>query len=400
MKSFDVVIVGAGLVGSCLALMLGQSGYQVLLIEQYPPKTIPSDIDTRTMALSHASQTLLSQWGIWPILAQRAAPIEEVCVTVQKQYGSTHLIPPPSLGQKSALGYVVSAFDMEAAITQALGNHENITIMRPAAVVSQKPQEDLWQIDVRTEDPPRTDCGPTSTSLTQVTTRLLIAADGNASPLAQSQKIAYQTMQYSHHAICANFIVEAKSPHTAYERFLNGGALALLPWISPYMTCVWTCEGSATSLMDLSDADYLQACQKAFGRRIGSLKAIGKRFTYPITMRYAPYQIGWRFAVMGNAAHQLHPIAAQGLNLSLGDIRTFQTLLQKERPHDLGDPAFLKAYQEACWPQQAKVIHTTDKIAQIMSSNAWINPLRGMGLTVLDMLSPLKQPLTRWGMGV
>ena len=388
--TFDAVIVGAGMVGSTLALVLGQCGYRVLLVEQYPPRAVPLDADMRTMALSHASQVLLAQLGLWPSLALRAARMDALCVTVQGQWGSTHLIPPTSAGQTNyALGYVISVFDIDVTLQKAISANTNITLMRPATVVSHQPQANTWQVGIQCAD-----------TLHQITTRLFIAADGAGSPLAKAQQIQYQTTEYSHQAICANVALETKSPHTAYERFLKEGALALLPWIKPYATCIWTIQGSPDDYLGLSDADYLAACQSAFGRRVGRFLSIGKRIAYPLTMCVAKHQISWRFLVMGNAAHQLHPIAAQGLNLSLADIAYVRSLLLNGGDRfDLGASGFLEQYQQHRWPQQAKVIFPTDMMAKTLSSQAIPSVLRGIGNTLLDMLPPLKRPITQWGMG-
>lgn len=391
MQTVDTIIVGAGMVGSTLALMLGQCGYRVLLVEQFPSRPVPQDGDVRTMALSYASQVMLSQLGIWRSLSSRAAPIENLCVTVKGQLGSTHLkAPAKGITEKAALGYVVSVGDIDAALQEALLQTPNVTIARPATVVSHQPSDQAWSVSI-----------VSSEGQQEIKTRLLIAADGVGSLLAKSQSIAYQNHAYHHHAICANMVMETNTPHTAFERFLKEGALALLPWIPPYATCIWTINEPPEHLLALSDSDYIKACQQAFGQRIGRIKSVGKRVAYPLSMQVAARQIDWRFLIMGNAAHQIHPVAAQGLNLSLQDIAGLRSLLaNRANPADLGDPAFLEDYQQLRWPEQAKVIYTTDKIAKIMSTDAVPSTLRGLGITLLDMVAPLKQQVIRWGMGL
>lgn len=387
---FDAVIVGGGMVGSTMALMLGQLHYRVLLVEQFPTRETPPDSDVRTMALTQASQTLLTQLKVWEHLAARAVPIKSLCVTMQGQFGSAHMQAPSAAGDDFfALGAVVSVYEIGAALSQAISTLPNIIVLQPASVIGHEPQTDHWQVKVQSPSGEHT-----------VQTRLLIAADGAGSALAKANHLHYDVTRYDHVAICANLALETRTPYTAHERFLRDGAIALLPWTSPYATCIWTHHGSAEHAMALSDVEYVAACQQAFGRRAGRFLSVGKRVQYPLSMQIVSYQTGWRFCVMGNAAHQLHPIAAQGLNLSISDIAQWRSLLMgADQMIDLGAADLLEQYQQLRRSPQAKVMKTTDMIAKLAAGHAMPAMMKGMGITLFDLLPPVKKAFTRWGMG-
>lgn len=388
MTHYDAVIVGAGMVGATLAWILGQQGYRVLLIEKNMPRPVPQDVDMRTMALSYASIQYLKAWQIWPLLQAQATPIASVCVTQQGQLGATTLEVPHKYDEPVMLGHVVSVVAIDQALHALLATKPNITLLRPATFVSQTSHPLGWQIEIACDGKIQT-----------MSTALLVATDGARSALAQANQISYQTTDYQQAAICANLVMEPRVPHTAYERFLKKGAIALLPWQSPYATCVWTCDGPAEPLMALSDQAYAQTCQQMLGRRVGKIQGVGKRFVLPLKMHLANQQTQQRFLVMGNAAHQVHPIAAQGLNISLQDMGQFWQILKRRQPTDLGDSAFLSEYQTACQPRQTAVTRTTHGIARYLAGSTLPASLKGLGLTLFELCPPLKQSVVRWGMG-
>lgn len=387
-KAYDSVIVGAGLVGALGALILAQQGYHVLLIEKNPPRNLPAMADRRTMALSAASVRYLKAWHIWQHVALKAAPIESVCVTQKGQYGSTQLASPILFDVTQPLGQVVSVVDLDAASQIEIANNPHIDFWQPASLCSHRPLDNGWELMIHRDGTSET-----------LHTKLLIAADGALSPLAKANHIVYQSKAYSHHAITANVTLETKTPHVAYERFLEKGAIALLPWLAPYATCVWTIEDEPSAYLALSDEAYIQACQEAFGRRVGRIIGVGKRMAFPLNMHIAKKQTSWRFCVIGNAAHQLHPIAAQGLNISVQDLGKMWQLLRDHHPEDIGDPTFLANYQNSIQSRQTAVMQTTDKIADWLASSKLPGALRGIGIALFDSLPPLKRKMVEWGTG-
>jgi 2-octaprenyl-6-methoxyphenol hydroxylase len=231
---------------------------------------------------------------------------------------------------------------------------------------------------------------------------LLIAADGASSTLREEQGISVNTKNYNHFAVLTNVKLEASHPFRAYERFLAQGAIALLPWQNNLATCVWTTQHEqAQFLLSLTDEEFIAACQAEFGFRMGKITQVGKRNCFPLQMTIASVQSSARFLVMGNAAHSLHPIAAQGLNLSLRDIwQVRNQALHLNNKADLGSEDFIAEYHQARSHDQNRIIFATDKIARFMSGGPLPSWLRACGITLFDCVNPLKQLFTRFSMGL
>jgi 2-octaprenyl-6-methoxyphenol hydroxylase len=387
MLQYDCVIVGGGAVGLSLAIVLGQSNYKTLLIEQkVPGNNIQEAINARTIALSFASQRIYSMLGVWEKI-KHPVSIQEVLVTVKGQYGSSKLTAQDQ--ELPSLGYVVGTQELEQALEETLQNITQVDILRPATVLSREARQDAWYISV-------------SGRSQKISCKLLIAADGMTSQLRQEQQISCQQTDYGHFAVMTNLHIEKGFHHIAYERFLPKGAIALLPWQQSLSTCVWTVdEMQAQSLVNLAEDSFLRECQHQLGSRIGKLTACGKRSCFPLKMQLATNQISARFLLMGNAAHSLHPIAAQGLNLSLRDIWQIRSQILKAKAQcEIGSVDFLESYLQARKNDQERVIFTTDKIARFMSAGPIPSWLRALGLTLFDSVAPLKRRFTAFGMGI
>lgn len=386
MLQYDCVIVGGGAVGLSLAIVLGQSNYKTLLIEQKVPGKIQDDINARTIALSFASHRIYSMLGVWEKIKDPIS-IQAVLVTVKGQYGSSKLTAEDQ--ELSSLGYVVGTQQLEQALEETLQGLSQVDILRPATVLSREARQDAWHISV-------------SNKAEKISCKLLIAADGMTSQLRQEQQISCQQTDYDHFAVMTNLHIEKGHHNIAYERFLPKGAIALLPWQQSLATCVWTVdEMQAQSLVNLDDDSFLRECQHQLGSRIGKVTACGKRWCFPLKMQLASNQMSARFLLMGNAAHSLHPIAAQGLNLSLRDIWQIRSQILKAKMHcDIGSVDFLESYLQARKNDQERVIFTTDKIARFMSGGPIPTWLRALGLTLFDSLGPLKRRFTAFGMGI
>ncbi len=387
---YDCVIVGGGIVGASMAIMLGQMHYRVLLLEKQSVLAQPEPMDARTIALSYASFCIYSALGLWQPVADKAVPIEQVWVSMQGQYGGSHL----DCQQEGlpALGFVVGAQHLEEVLYGALASLETVTVLRPATLLSQQGYPDNWHLLVQAQD-----------ATQAVTCRLLVAADGVQSILRESQGIPWVKKDYGHYAIMTNVRWHAATKGVAIERFLPQGAIALLPWQNDWATCIWTlAQVQAKTLSALPADEFLAACQRALGGRMGQLLQVGKRHCFPLQMQFATTQITSRFMLAGNAAHSLHPIAAQGLNLSLRDIWQLRGQLLKARatPCDIGSPVFLAEYYARRKADQTRMIFATDWIARFMASGTLPGALRAMGMTLFDSFTPCKRLFTQAGMGM
>lgn len=384
---FDVAILGGGAVGATLALMLAQLDYQVLIIEKKMNNKVVPDIDARTVALSFASIHILNSLNIWQQLQNNTVNITEVAVSVSGHLGRSRLQAAtqnvPFLGQ-------VAAFDeLETVLFDALSSLPNVTILRPATLQQYRLNQASWELEIE------------ASRTVKVSARLLVAADGIDSALREAVGIGVNKTEYGHVAVLANIQRQQAPLSTAIERFMPEGAIALLPWRNQLATCVYTANSlRATELMAMSDVDYLAACQEALGTRNGKLIGIGRRISLPLIMQVAKQQTSNRLLLLGNAAHSLHPIAAQGLNLSLRDIWQLKNQLTHLKRQDLGSAAFLMAYQAARKNDQGRIIFATDKIAKYLSGGPLPMSIRALGVTLFDSLRPAKSLFTRYSMGL
>jgi len=267
----------------------------------------------------------------------------------------------------------------------------NVRIMRPGTLTHYELSPQGWELTI----------AKVQESLA-IKTRLLVAADGIDSMLRKALAITVNKTEYGHFAVMSNIERSGVSPFTAFERFMSQGAIALLPWQNNMATCVMTVPmEQAQLLMAMSDKEYLTACQDALGRRQGRLIGLGRRICLPLTMQIASQQISNRFLLMGNAAHSLHPIAAQGLNLSLRDIWQLRNQIRMSKTLiDVGSIHFLETYTQARTNDQSRIIFATDKIAKYMSGGPLPMRLRALGITLFDSFVPVKKMFTRISMGL
>jgi len=381
----DAVIVGGGVVGASLALALAQTHKKIVLLEKNPEKEkVFDNCQARTIALSWASAHIYTALGVWPLLQRCAVPIKEVLVNVQGEVGRSHLRAREQ--GLLALGYVVSAQQLEKALYEACAKMPSIVIHHGVGAITKKQDPTGWEITVAADN-----------TLYHYRSRLLVAADGAGSPLRQEQGIGCSQKNYGHASVLANVRRKTANPHVALERFLPFGAIALIPWQEDLATLIWTTSDiDAHRLSTLDDSAFMQACQQTLGSAAGTLSWVGRRNTLSLGMQNAIYQTGARFLLMGNAAHSVHPIAAQGLNLSLRDIwQLRRQLLRKPLDTDIGSALFLAEYVRARRADQSRVIFATDAIAHTMLGPLLPARLRGWGIGAFEALTPLKKIFTR-----
>lgn len=380
-KQYTVVIIGGGAVGASAALALAQCGKTVLVIEKRKFSSIPSSIHDKTLALSYASVKIYEALGIKSLFNEKAALIKQVQVTQQGQFGSCRLEHRKQ--GVEALGIVIGAHDLECALYQALEQYPAVKILQTEQDLEPQLLGDRWEIE-----------GNEAT--------LLIASDGVHSTLRKRAFIDCEEIEYGHYAIALNIRLKNMLPNIATERFLKNGAIALLPWKDGWVTCVWTLQKEDAMAMNaLDDEGFKMQCEQALGNAFSTIEAMSRRVIYPLKMTLARNAVGARLLLMGNAAHTLHPIAAQGLNLSLRDIWQLRAQLKQDflNNNDLGSQKFLEKYQRSREADQQRVIFATDKIAKIMANQRLPAYWRAMGITLFDTFPMIKGPFIRYGMG-
>lgn len=384
----DVLIAGGGMVGASLAVALAGLPLRVMLVEAVPAGSPgqPS-FDARTTALSRSSQHILATLGIWAGVAADAAPIRRIHVSERGRFGTTVIDGDEEGGEP--LGYVLENRLLGAALWRAMGARPGLEIRAPASVSAVATGEDAVTATLRS-----------GAGAADVRTRLLVVADGARSPLRAGLGIAARVRPYGQVAITGNVAVSNPgSGGTAFERFTAAGPLALLPAGPGRYGFVLTRRAAeAEAIVALPDAEFLALLQAEFGHRLGRFDRVGVRSSYPLDLVVAGAVTGPRVAVIGNAAHGLHPIAGQGYNLGLRDAAALAELLA-ERPADPGDAMLLARW--AAWrePDQRKVVAFTDGLVRLFDRPG-LGVLRGLGLALFDTLPGAKPLLARETMGL
>jgi len=389
---FDILIVGGGMVGASLACALGDSGLSVAVIEAMPlANDAQPSYDDRGLVISPASQRIFTGIGLWPELIAEACPIEHIHVSERGGFGITRL-QAADMGV-AALGHIVIARNIGATLLAHMQAQPPIELLCPATVEAVSTDTHQARIQVRQDGNER-----------QLTGRLLVIADGVSSAARAQLGVEVDEKDYHQSAVVANLSPEISPGNTAYERFTQQGPLALLPLRDGRCVSVWAVDSEAVAVqLALDDEAYLKAMAEAFGPRLGRLQRLGRRRAYPLRLVRARQQHGPRFVIMGNAAHGIHPNAAQGLNLGLRDVAALAERLHdcQRQSGDVGAPSLLADYSNSRQRDQRNVIRLSDGLATIFYNN--LAPLclaRNLGMLALDCLPPLKRRLIRQAMGL
>jgi 2-octaprenyl-6-methoxyphenol hydroxylase len=308
----------------------------------------------------------------------------------------------------AALGYVlenrVIGQQLYAAITTAptdagdnasgqYRGHATIRLFCPAVVNALQQDENRVTLDLRVNGQAQT-----------ITARLLVAADGNQSQVARMLAIGSSRQAYDQIALVTNVTPGRKHEQVAYERFTDSGPLAFLPMQHNRCSVVWSLRPQqAEYLYALDDADFLAQLQQRFGYRLGRLKKTGMRHIYPLFLQSASEMVHGRVALIGNAAHSVHPVAGQGFNLGLRDIALLAELIvaARQRTDDIGEPAMLAQYGRLRERDIQRVYYFTDTLVKTFSNAiAPLAQLRSLSLLLVDIMPDIKHQLARQSMGL
>ena len=367
-KKFDITIVGAGPVGMSLAALLlqrGVSSERILLIDAKPESS--SLQDPRSLALATGSKQILDSLQSWPTHATR---ISQIHVSRRGSFGRT-LIKSDDY-DLPALGYVCRYGDVIASLITTLQRH-GVQILRPVSI--QDSQEFESHIALTLDDD------------SIIHTTCLIQAEGGVFGSQSTQPIH---RDYEQTAIVTHVHCSAPIIGRAYERFTSEGPFALLPQDEGY-ALVWCARpATASHLLQLSDAEFLQACQSTFGDRLGQFIKTAARSSYALGLNAHPASTARSIAI-GNAAQTLHPVAGQGLNLGLRDAVVLARLLAREC-----SPAALSQFIQLRQHDRKLTMHLTDVMARIFTSSpdhSWSQILLGLGLGCIDAFKPVKKQL-------
>ncbi|WP_014708054.1 2-octaprenyl-6-methoxyphenyl hydroxylase [Methylophaga nitratireducenticrescens] len=383
---FDLLIVGAGMVGSSLALALQNIGLRIALVEaQDLLEHHQPGFDDRGIALSYGSQRIFETMQLWSQLADKATPIHGIHISDRGHFGVTRLNAQTE--KVPALGQVMTAKHLGIQLNQALQQHPTLSILTPIHVNSL--EQNATSVSVNLSDGQ------------QLTTRLLVGADGQFSTIRNLLGLTSWQREYQQTAITANVIPERAHQNWAYERFTEHGPLALLPMSEGRCSLVWTVKtGEEQALLLSNEQQFAEQLQKAFGYRLGHFEKIGQRSSYPLGLMQTNQPVQNRVVLIGNAAHSLHPIAGQGFNLGLRDAAVLAELIAA-RPEDCGHASLLQDYSNWQQQDQDKVVNATDFLVNTFSNNHFLlGHGRSLSLALLNGLPRLKNQLAKTSMGL
>ncbi len=383
--SFDVIIIGGGLVGASLALALKPSGLSVAVIEPRPPQPIPDDgsWDSRIYAISPGSAAFLESCGAWHGVPQDRVTRVEVMQVCGDDAHSRLDFSAYDAGLRE-LAFIAENRRLHDAMWQCLQRAEHVRIFCPArcaAVEWNNPGARLTLEDG-----------------TALTARLTVGADGADSWLRTQAGIGVQPRDYGQLGVVANFSAEHAHRGIAYQWFLRDGILALLPLPDRRVSMVWsTSEAHGHELLALAPTALASEVEAASGGALGRLELITPAAAFPLRLQHVDNLVKSRIALVGDAAHNVHPLAGQGVNLGLRDARELASvLLERGVQDDCGDFALLRRYERARKEDIMSLQYTTDALQKLFNNNTvWLSRVRNLGLRLVNRQPQLRHLLVQ-----
>ena len=400
---FDVVIVGGGAVGSAVASLLGQINrtvqgakqqLKIALIESFePPQFDPSQVDPRVAALTEKTRLIFEQIGIWQQLVDKRVCAYKA-MNVWDAEGTGRITFDCQQVQQPNLGHIVENSALVSTLIEHLKQQPNIELYCPANIVDYQLQQDAITLTLDNQS--------------VLSAQLLIAADGANSAVREHFQFATKQWDYGQHAIVTTITSENPNQLTAWQRFMPTGPLAFLPLnnIGNDHCCsiVWSQDTTeAKRLMALQDKDFCKELSRASEYCLGQVLKIEKRHLIPLRQSHAPDYVMPRVALIGDAAHSIHPLAGQGANLGFSDAQVLAEEIAKAfaRDLDLGDVSVLKPYQRRRKPENLATMAAMEGFKRLFGSqNSTLRLLRNYGLSAINGLGAIKNKLIKQAMGL
>ena len=389
---YDIVIAGGGMIGTSLALALAPLGLRVAVVEAVARKDgqQPS-FDDRSTALSRSTQRMFEAMGLWDEVVAASTPIADIHVSDKGRFGFSH-IDAEEQGVE-ALGYVVINRVLGAVLQSRLLLTSGVDVKCPARIESIELGPDHATATLRSEDREQT-----------LTCKLLVAADGANSAVREMMGISATKREYGQRAVIGNLLPEKNIDNRAFERFTEQGPLAILPVADGRAGFIWTVsEDDADRVLKLDDADFLAEIQEEFGYRLGKFSRVGKRAAYPLILSKALRLTATRSVLVGNSAHGLHPVSAQGFNLGMRDVAALCDCIADPQANgsDPGEAAVLDRYAQWRRSDQQKLVHFTDNLVRLFgSTRPGLRTLRNIGMIGFDLVPGVRSLFAKHTMGL
>ncbi|PTX57698.1 2-octaprenyl-6-methoxyphenol hydroxylase [Litoreibacter ponti] len=390
----DILIVGGGLNGCALAIAFASGGLSVTLIDNQPLERLQSDVfDGRSYALALASKRLLGAVGLWDGLAENAQPMLEIKVTD----GRAGEGPAPfwmhfdhAEIEEGPMGFLVEDRHLRRAFLDAIASSERITHLTPETVVAQTTDASRAAVQLASGQTLRA--------------RLLVGCDGRRSGVAERAGIGRSSKDYQQTAVVAAIGHEKPHGGVAHQFFMPAGPLAILPLTGNRSSIVWAeTPARAAELSSLDDDAFIEALRPAFGDFLGKLHVAGARFTYPLNLTIADRLTDTRLALVGDAAHGVHPIAGQGLNQGLRDVGALAQVVvdAKRRGEDIGSETVMARYaQWRRFDTTTLALATNTFNAMFSNDNPILRAGRDLGMSLVNALPGLRRGFIREAAGL
>lgn len=390
---YDIVVAGGGMIGTSFALALAPLGLRIAVVEAVAraAREQPS-FDDRSTALSRSSQRMYTAMGLWEEISSAATPIRSIHVSEKGRFGFSH-IDAQEQGVE-ALGYVVINRVLGGVLQSALDEQDNVDLICPARITAMQSDENTVSVSVDEKG-----------SLRRITCRLLVAADGARSAVREMLGISATQVAYDQFAVVGNLLTQKPHANRAFERFTDSGPLALLPIENDRAAFVWILRSVVVEqILALDDASFTEKIQEAFGLRLGRFSKVGARISYPLGLSKANGLVVRRGVLIGNAAHGLHPVAAQGFNLGLRDVAALSDCISDSLVDgcvDPGDADVLEEYANWRRSDQGKLVHFTDGIVRLFGSRLpAVRTLRNIGMLGFDVIPGVRTLFAKHTMGL
>ena len=389
----DVVVIGGGMIGATAACALAQQGLRVTIVEAHEAESFDRDADYgtadyrgRVSAISPASATILNALGAWgSIAAERACPYRQMHVWDAASSGAIHFDCCDV--NTSQLGYIVENRVIQQALVECLRAFENVTWHCPDALARFDVMEDHVAVEL--------------VSGAHISARLLIGADGAHSQVRTLAGVIFNARDYDHSALVATVGTELPHQHTAWQRFVAKSVLAFLPLADGRCSIVWSTPDKRTqALAAMPDDAFKDVLAAEFDYRLGRIESCGARAVFPLRGGQADRYVLPRVALIGDAAHGIHPLAGLGANLGFMDAATLAETLAESR-RDIGSLRVLRRYERARRGDNEMTMRAMEgfKFLFAQEAQAW-RWLRGAGLNVTDAAPAVKRRIMRRAMGL
>ena len=391
------------MIGTSLGLALAPLKLRVGVVEAVArgAERQPS-FDDRSTALSRSSQRTFEAMGLWSEIVAASTPIKNIHVSDRGHFGFSHIDAEEQ--NVEALGYVVINRVLGQVLQSSLSSVDGLDLMCPARICEVRTSDDDVSVTIEAPGGQRT-----------LTCHLLVAADGANSTVRDMIGISASRVDYEQWAVVGNVLPEKAHDNRAFERFTDSGPIAMLPVADDRAAFVWMLPPArAREVLALADEAFTEALQDTFGLRLGRFSKVGKRAAYPLALTKANGLIARRSVVVGNAAHGLHPVAAQGFNLGMRDVAALCDCILDARidnaafhdadqagPPDPGTVAILENYARWRRSDHKKLVQFTDGIVRLFGDQRpLVRALRNLGMLGFDMIPGVRKTFARHTMGL